>query len=64
MKRRLTRRILEAIVYATGMVEAEGATGCQGCGSEAEREREFAAVMAARDWAFSELRRRDRAKAE
>lgn len=59
---RLTKRMLDAIIYAVSLVEAEGHDGCQGVEPESERERVFEDIMKAGGWAAQQLRKRQQAK--
>jgi hypothetical protein len=57
---RLTIRLLEAVVYMAGGIEADGTDNMQGFTTDAERETMFDACCAAGAWAGRQIRQRER----
>lgn len=63
MGRRLTNRLLRAIVEASCIIEAGGVDEVQGHDTEREQRRAFDAIVDAGDWASEVLAKREAAKA-
>jgi hypothetical protein len=59
MAPRLTNRMLEAIVYMSGLVEAGGLDECQGIEPESDREKVYEDTQRAGAWAAEQLAKRE-----